>query len=135
MTGTEDEAIPLLEKAIRLSPRDPYLYLWYTRLGTVHFFQDRLDDAILWLDKARRANPPFPAPHWLLGAAYGLKGDTARAKAELAEAHEALKRRNDNRFATITLVRKNGDLNTPLLHDRFEQLFITGLRKAGMPEE
>jgi cytochrome c-type biogenesis protein CcmH/NrfG len=38
MTGAGEEAIPLLEKAIRLSPRDPFLYLWYTRLGAVHFF-------------------------------------------------------------------------------------------------
>jgi TolB-like protein len=28
LTGAQDETIPLLEKAIRLSPRDPYLYLW-----------------------------------------------------------------------------------------------------------
>jgi adenylate cyclase len=135
MTGAEEEAIPLLEKAIRLSPRDPYLYLWYTRLGVVHFFRGHLDEAILWLDKARRANPPFPPPYAFLAAAYGLKGDLLRAAAELAEATEGLKRRNDNRFATIALVRKNGDVNTPMLHDRFEQLFITGLRKAGLPEE
>jgi adenylate cyclase len=135
MAGAPDEAIPLLEKAVRLSPRDPYLYLWFWRLGTVHLFQGRLEEAILWLEKSRRANPPFPFPHALLAAAYGLKGDLARAAAELAETNEALKRRNDNRFATIALVRKNGELNTPALHDRFEQLFITGLRKAGLPEE
>ena len=135
MTGALDEAIPLLEKAIRLSPRDPRLYLWYTRLGTVHLFQGRIDEAISGLDKARRANPPFPPPHALLAAAYGLKGDTARAAAELAEFAERAKARNDNRFATIALVRRNGDLNTPPLHDRFEEIFITGLRKAGLPEE
>jgi TolB-like protein len=60
MTGAPEEAAPLLEKAIRLSPRDPYLFLWYTRLAAVHFFEGLLDEAILWLDKARRANPPFP---------------------------------------------------------------------------
>jgi adenylate cyclase len=135
MTGAEEEAIPLLEKAIRLSPRDPFLYLWYTRLGAVHFFQGRPNEAILWLEKARRANPPFPPPHAFLAAAYGLKGDLAHAGAELAEFNETAKGRNDNRFATIAFVRKNGDLNTPLLHDRFEEFFITGLRKAGMPEE
>ena len=135
MTGAEKEAIPPLEKAIRLSPRDPRLYLFYTRLGTVHLFQGRVDEAILWLEKAHRANPPFPPPHALLAAAYGLKDDLARAKAELAEGLTGLKQRNDDRFATIALVRKNGDWNTPPLHDRFEQYFITGLRKAGMPEE
>jgi len=135
MTGAEEEAIPLLEKAIRLSPRDPRLYLFYTRLGTVHLFQGHVDEAILWLEKARRDNPPFPAPHWQLAAAYGLKDDTARAKAELAEAQETLKRRNDDRFGTIALVRKNSDWNTPVLHERFEEFVITGLHKAGLPEE
>jgi len=135
MTGAGDDAILLLEKSIRLSPRDPFLYLWYTRLGTVYFFQGGLDEAVLWLEKARRANSPFPKPHALLAAAYGLKGDLAHAAAELAEAAGALKRRNSNRFGTIAKVRENSGYNTPLLHDRFEEYLITGLRKAGMPEE
>jgi adenylate cyclase len=135
MTGAEDEAIPLLEKAIRLSPREPGLYVWYFWLGIVHLFNERLDDAILWLEKARRANPSLPEAHSLLAAAYGLKGDAARAAAELAEFYEAAKGHAASRFTTIALVRKNGDLNTPLLHDRFERLLIAGLRKAGMPEE
>jgi adenylate cyclase len=135
MTGAEEEAIPLLEKAIRLSPRDPGLYVQYFRLGIVHFFRGRMNEAILWLEEARRANPSFAVAHSLLAAAYGLKGDAARAGAELAEYDEAAKGHADNRFATIALVRKNGDLNTPALHDRFERLLITGLRKAGMPEE
>ena len=135
MTGAEEEAIPLLEKVIRLGPREPGLYVQYFRLGLVHFFRGRLDEAILWLEKARRANPSFPVAHSLLAAAYGLKGDAARAADELAEFSKAAKGHADSRFATIALVRKNGDLNTPALHDRFEELLIAGLRKAGMPEE
>ena len=132
MTGAEEEAVPLLEKQIRLSPRDPGLYLPYFRLGVVHFFDERLDQAIIWLEKARRAAPTFPPAHSFLAAAYGLNRDTARAAAELAE---AVKWRGDDRFGTIALARKNGDLNTPALHDRFERLLLAGLRKAGMPEE
>ena len=135
MTGAVEEAIPLLEKQIHVSPRDPSLYLSYFRLGVVHFFQGALDEAILWLEKARRADPTFPVAHSFLAAAYGLNGDTARAATELAEFNEMAKGHGDNRFATITLARKNGDLNTPMLHDRFERLLIAGLRKAGMPEE
>jgi TolB-like protein/Flp pilus assembly protein TadD len=132
MTGAVEEAVPLLEKQIHLSPRDPGLYLSYFRLGVVHFFQEDLDEAVLWLEQARRADPTFPPAHSFLAAAYALNGDTARAAAELAE---AVKWRGDDRFATIALSRKNGDLNTPMLHDRFERLLIAGLRKAGMPEE
>jgi TolB-like protein/DNA-binding winged helix-turn-helix (wHTH) protein len=135
MTGAEEEAIPLLEKVIRLSPREPSLYLQYFRLGIVHFFRGRLDEAILWLEKSRRANPRFAVAHSLLAAALGVKGDAARAAAELAEYYEAAKGHADSRFATIALVRKNGDLNTPALHDRFEEFLIAGLRKAGLPEE
>jgi TolB-like protein/class 3 adenylate cyclase len=135
MTGAEEEAIPLLEKVIRLSPREPSLYLQYFRLGIVHFFRGRLDEAIVWLEKARRANPRFAVAHSLLAAALGVKGDAARAAAELAEYYEAAKGHADSRFATIALVRKNGDLNTPALHDRFEEILIAGLRKAGLPEE
>jgi hypothetical protein len=47
----------------------------------------------------------------------------------------ALQTRNDDRFGTIALFRKNSNWNTPVLHDRFEQYFITGLRAAGMPEK
>ena len=94
-----------------------------------------MDEAILWLEKAHRANPPFPPPHALLAAAYGLKDDLARAKAELAESLTGLKQRNDDRYGTVAKVRQNADWNTPPLHDRFEQYFITGLRNAGLPEE
>ena len=135
MTGAPEEAIPLLEKALRLSPRDPFLYLWYFRLGAVHLFQGRIDEAIPWIEKARRANPPFPPPYAALAAAYGLKDELSRAAAELAEFNEAAKRRNDYRWSTIALVKKNADWNTPPLHDRFEKFWITGLRKAGMAEE
>jgi TolB-like protein/class 3 adenylate cyclase len=136
ITGSGEEAVPLLEKAIRLSPRDPLRYQWYSRLGIVLFFQGQLDEASLWLDKARRANPQDPVPHALLAAAYGLKDDLARAAAELTESHEAVKRRNDDPFGTIAKTRKNTFWwNTPRLHDAFEQYLIAGLRKAGLPEE
>jgi TolB-like protein/class 3 adenylate cyclase len=61
MTGAENEAIPLLEKSIRLSPRDPYLYLYYWRLGTVHFFQGpSTRHSFGW--KRRAARTPLSSP-------------------------------------------------------------------------
>ncbi len=85
MTGAADEAIPLLEKAIRLGPRDPYFFLWSVRIGFAHLLQGRISEAIDWLEKSRRANPSFPSTHQLLASAYGLKGETDRAAAELVE--------------------------------------------------
>ena len=60
LTGSIEEAIPLMEQAIRLSPRDPRIGIWYCRIGIVHLLQSRTDEAILWLEKARSANPGHP---------------------------------------------------------------------------
>jgi adenylate cyclase len=130
--GSDDEVIQLFEQAIRLSPRDPGIAGTYVWIGFVHFFQSRTDKAIPWLENARRADPRASPPHYFLAAAYGLKGELDRAAAELAEAHRML---GSDRYLTIARVRANGDLNTPALRNRFEGVFLAGLRKAGMPEE
>jgi tetratricopeptide (TPR) repeat protein len=53
-----EEAIPLAEQAaIRLSPRDPYIYLPLSQIGLVYLLQSRTDEAILWFEKARSAHP------------------------------------------------------------------------------
>jgi len=79
--------------------------------------QSRIDEAIPWLEKSRSARPEDPSADWFLAAAYGLKGDEQLAHARLAR------------------IRANGELNTPALRDRFESVFLAGLRKAGLPEE
>jgi TolB-like protein/class 3 adenylate cyclase len=65
LTGSAEEAILLHEQAIRLSPRDPNIDLWYHRIGEAHLVQSRIDEAILWLERGRRANPAFAAHHAL----------------------------------------------------------------------
>jgi len=85
-TGSCAEAIPLVEQAIRLSPRDSRLGRWYLLIGTTHLLQSRTDEAIAWLEKARTANSAHPRVRRTLAAAYGLKGETERAAAELAQA-------------------------------------------------
>jgi TolB-like protein/class 3 adenylate cyclase len=85
--GSDQEAIALTEQAIRLSPRDPAMWWWYTWIGFVHLLQSRTDEAISWLKKGRSAQPKADPPHWFLAAAYGLKGELERARGELAEAN------------------------------------------------
>jgi tetratricopeptide (TPR) repeat protein len=48
--GSIEETIPLVQQAIRLSPRDPDLALWYQQIGFVHLLQSRTDEAITWLE-------------------------------------------------------------------------------------
>jgi TolB-like protein/Flp pilus assembly protein TadD len=130
--GSYAEAIELHEQAIRLSPRDPSISLKYAAIGLIHLFYSRPDEAIPWLEKGRNANPRDPAPRFGLACACGLKGELDRAATELAEAQRLTPSR---RYSTIARARANGNLNTPALRDRFEGIFLVGLRKAGLPEE
>src|SRR5260370_17564455 len=79
MTGSIDEIIPLAEQVIRLSPRDPYLANRYARIGSVHLLQSRTGDAVLWLEKARSANPALSSVHASLPSAYPLNAETEPA--------------------------------------------------------
>jgi len=54
LTGSIDEAIPLEEQAVRLGPRDPYVFNRYLVIGKVHLLQSHTDEAIVWLEKAHR---------------------------------------------------------------------------------
>jgi len=76
LTGSLDEAIPLMEQAIRLSPRDPAIGAWHSSIGQVHLLQSRIGEAILWHEKARSADPGRPQPHAWLASAYALRGET-----------------------------------------------------------
>lgn len=86
--GSLDEVIPIGEQAIRLSPRDAGIAYRYHLIGSARLLQSRTDDAIGWLEKARRDIPASPSVRGRLAAAYGLKGETGRAAAELAEARK-----------------------------------------------
>jgi tetratricopeptide (TPR) repeat protein len=136
LTGSIEEAVPLDEQAIRLSPRDPYIYNYYYTIGLVHLLQSRTDEAIVWFEKAHNVHPGFP--HSSLASAYALKGETERATAELAEA-----RRLDStgRFTSIASLRAAGTQGgpgywgVPKIGALFDATYFAGLRKAGMPEE
>jgi tetratricopeptide (TPR) repeat protein len=131
-TGSIEETIPLVEKAIRLSPRDGQIASWYSRIGVVHLVQSRLDEAIRWLEKSRGANPGRPAPHARLASAYALKGDLDRAAAELAEARRL---NSDDRYSSIARLKAVADFGVPKIRTLYEVTYFAGLRKAGMPEE
>jgi TolB-like protein len=84
--GSTDEVTSLVEQAIRLSPRDPLIGTCYDLIGIVHLLQSHIDEAIVWLEKARGAMPGVPLHRSDLASAYALRGETERAAAELAEA-------------------------------------------------
>jgi hypothetical protein len=60
--------------------------------------QSRSDEAILWLEKARSANPRLAMVRDSLAAAYTLTGETERAATELDEARRLS---GDDRYSSI----------------------------------
>ena len=99
-----DELIPRIEQAMRLSPRDNNLPLLWGLIGDVHLLQSQIDEAVVYLEEARNANPAHPyMPH--LAAAYALKGETDRAAAELAEARRLV---TDGRYTSTARLKAVG---------------------------
>jgi TolB-like protein/cytochrome c-type biogenesis protein CcmH/NrfG len=132
LTGSIDEAIPLEEQAVRLGPRDPYVFSRYLVIGKVHLLQSRIEEAIVWLERARIGNPGSPWPYVWLASAYALKGETDRAAAELAEARRLL---GEGSFSSLAQIKAHGYWGVPKVHALFEATYFVGLREAGLPEE
>jgi tetratricopeptide (TPR) repeat protein len=128
-TGSMEEVIPLLEQAIRLSPRDPMIAIWFGRMGLAHLLQSQFDKAIYWLEKAREENPEQPYLYSRLAASYALNGETHRAAAELAEARH---RSGDRQYSDIEML-KAEYLGVPKVRALYEDTYFAGLRAAGMP--
>jgi tetratricopeptide (TPR) repeat protein len=131
LNGSIEELISTQEKVLRLSPRDCNISTWFNRIGVVHLLQLCIDEASLWFEKSRGANPLHPRNHAHLASAYALKGETERAAAELTEAQ----RLGDGRWSSITHLRDAEYFGVPKIQEMYEATYIAGLRKAGMPEE
>jgi tetratricopeptide (TPR) repeat protein len=132
-TGLIEEAIRLVEQAIRLSPRDPYLGLWYWQIGVAYLLQSRIDEAIPILERGRTFMPDHLAPHLYLASAYGLKGETEQAAAELAEARRLA---GEGRLSNLAKMKESGYVGVvPSIRALLDATYYAGLRKAGMPEE
>lgn len=130
LAGSMDGAIATQEQAIRLSPRDPRLPNWYWRVGMIHLLLARLDEAVLWLERARSANPNLAGPHAWLAAAYALQDRKEVAQTELTEARRLS---GDTRYKSILTFRSTQSW-APEILALAEKTFFAGLRRAGMPE-
>ena len=127
--GRPDRTLELADKAIRLSPRDPFLRELYHMKGWAFFMKRQDDEAIEWL---RRAEGGDVFTDLILAAALALTE-------QQADARETLKRYlavNGITTTTIAELRKQqlslADNATWVAYN--ERLF-EGLRKAGMPEQ
>jgi adenylate cyclase len=129
VTGSTEALIPAQERAIRLSPRDPQIGLFYFRIGFGYLLRSCTAEAIIWCEKARNATPAHPLFRTLLASAYALTGDNASAAAELAEARRLV---GDDRYSSIARLRAVVSWGAP--KDLVDAAYFAGLRKVGVPE-
>jgi adenylate cyclase len=130
LTGAVDEAIPYFEQAIRLSPHEPGIAPWYGRIGVMQLLRGHTEEAVASLERAENENARLPFVHAYLAAAYALKDDAARARAELSEAQ-----RLSSAYASLAGVEKSNWFDEPKIRRLAEATYFRGLRKAGIAEE
>jgi hypothetical protein len=125
--GRAEQAFAPLEHAIRLSPRDPRLNIWYFFLCHAHMHLGQDDAAIEWCHRSVAAGP-FWIAFLDLASAYAWNGQDAEAHAAVAELLKLMPNYTVDRW------RHEGWSDNPIYLVQ-DQRIIEGLRKAGLPEK
>jgi adenylate cyclase len=128
--GQPEAGIPYIEKAIRLSPREPSLPNMHRALGVCHLLLGQVDEAVDLLRRARAGQPQFWYIHYWLAGALGLKGEIEEAKAALAESLTLNPEVN-----SLAQQRASHPWGTTGYWELYEKTMNVGLRQAGLPNE
>jgi Flp pilus assembly protein TadD len=112
------------ERAIRLSPFDPLLYLAYGGLAYAHFAAGRFADAADAAGRATQSNPRFTIPYVLHAAALANLGHGEEARVVVDRVREL-----DPSLTVSTAIRSARFANP----DKKAELG-DALRRAGLPE-
>jgi TolB-like protein/class 3 adenylate cyclase len=125
--GRSEEAKTSVLEAIRLSPRDPFLYNWQSIAGLAALLLGDDEEAEIWLRQSIEANRNHPMSHLHIAAALANLGRIEDAKAA-AQTGLSL-----NPNFTIALYRAGAVSDNPTYLAKRERVY-EGMRKAGIPE-
>jgi adenylate cyclase len=128
-TGKSADAIPLFERAIELSPRDPGVGTWQFEMGRAMILLRRDDEALAWLSKSVATNPRLAYGQLYFAAIMAIRGDLSAARAALVAAG----RLNPN-YTTLAKFRAT-DLSDDPAYVEQRAYVEEALRKAGLPEQ
>src|SRR3954447_25575010 len=128
--GKAEPAIPYVEKAIRLNPRDPSLFIAYMVMGKCNLLLGHVDLGIDLLRKAVAERPGLWLAHMKLAGGLGMRGDLDEARAEIAESLKLKPEMN-----LVARFRALSSYQEPGFQARHDKTIILGLRRAGFPEE
>jgi adenylate cyclase len=119
--GQPEEAIRSFERAIRQSPFDPLLFSRFAGMGIAYIGVGRFDEAVAAAKNALQKNQTFGTAYHCLAAALAHLGRDAEARTAVAQLLEI-----EPQFRISEWVGRTGEWQA--------QMFIDGLRKAGLPE-
>jgi tetratricopeptide (TPR) repeat protein len=119
-----EAAIDAIERARRLSPFDPYSFLYAFGIAVAHFAARRFEQAIEWAERALHDQPRFASAMRAKVAANAHLGRLDEARAELSRVLAI-----DPKL-TIAGYREYAQFQAP----EVLELNVTGLRLAGLPE-
>jgi TolB-like protein len=125
--GRARETRAHVAEAMRLSPRDPLLFLWHFFIGVADIHLGRMAPALESLRKSVEINPNWGLSRFVLAGALGLAGQLAEA----AEVCTIAQRLAPN--FTIAKFRAEAVSDNPAYLAKREH-FGEGLRLAGAPE-
>ena len=121
-TGRPQEAIGLLQAAMRLDPFYPAWYEFY--LGHVFYQTGQYEEAIAALKRGAERNPNYPAFHLFMAASYAMLGREEEARGAADEVLRINPRFTLSAYAAHVPYRREADLEREL----------NSFRKAGLPE-
>lgn len=122
--GDPDDALRRLKRYQDLAPFDPYFKLFETMYTVVYTFARDYEKAVLVGRRSVRANPDFTNGYKPLLAALGHLGETEEASRLLRELL-----RREPEFSIQRFARRY-----PFRREEDREQYISGLRKAGVPE-
>jgi adenylate cyclase len=126
LLGQPEVAIPLIESDLRLAPLGFYAPLSHGVLGLCRLLLGNVDEALTSLRTARAINPRICYVHWLLAAAFGLRGELDEAGSAF---REAIEMKPDLPQGILWMKRAS-----PEFQALFEKAVYFGLRRAGLQE-
>lgn len=121
-SGQAREGIPLLQDAMRLSPRDPQIGQIMIRMADAHLFLEQHEEALLW---ARRSlqQPNVQPSRWV--TLISILGHLGRLD-EVSPAREALDHLHPG-YRGAEFVRQR----YPIIDENYMQRLLSGLEMAG----
>jgi adenylate cyclase len=122
--GQARDALPLLHKAIRQSPRDPQRASMETMMGYSYFMLREYDEAVEWFKKSSRRSASGSWSHLGLAAAFVALQRIDDARAAI---NEALRTRPDLSLTSVAAMLR------PRYTENNER-YLGYLREAGLPE-